>query len=469
LSSVAEDLHIPLHVVCPNGILDERFVASWERKLDRMKRENDEGANLEPKANLLNPDEDEDENDSLSDDAKACENPKSDECSRFIESILTGRQKQRQQQQQQQRQRAFSSPSKNRFLRGLLKVRKKRMKASADTKPVFPNRRLRKRPTLGSEKKMEKFLTHNDKSLKGIRHLVFDNNNASKGEADTTAMSSRVHGASVLTRSKARLIRQRYPGGISKNNNNNNNNNNNDDSNANEIKNKDDDDATRTKTTTTTTSTREKTKKQRHFHDNNKNNNNNNNIDNDDNNSNNSDKTTDAFDIVLNRREKRRHENTSDGDILFSPDCLLIIDDALISQSHLREDKNESVKKKSNNFVRILEFIESLCLEKCHHYHINLIIVSQTNLVSSGNTYVSQLYRSIRTNLDGFVLYQQNISDVRRFLMSLGTGENYRLLKEIYISSIENAMSEHVGESRLSRPYIFYSVNNATNKNLKYR
>ena len=172
----------------------------------------------------------------------------------------------------------------------------------------------------------------------------------------------------------------------------------------------------------------------------------------------------DAADTILNERESL----ASKTNISFRESCILIVDDALFTKTQLR-DGDDDLKKKRSNYLKTLEFINHLCLELSHHMKIHVVIISQSNLTGNGNNYISSLYKSIKNNIDTFILFQQSLADIRNFLLSLGTGQTYRILKEIYLQAIEYSMPETVHDARVSRPYIMLNMGNSSNRNLRFR
>ena len=430
LTDVANDLKIPLYVNVPDGVLNPHFVSSWERRLqnERHEMKSQQSDRLGSSANAsknLRPDnddseeeedEEEEENDDKSNHDAADDNcSEEDECEEFIERILNSR------QQQQQRERTDDF-----FLRGVLPQKKSRIN----------NRRLSKMPRIGSEKKMKKFLSLKDDRLNSIGHLALekqfppsppsyrsDMNNSRRRKIPFIDRGGG-RGGGMVTRSRALLADKATENGQGG------------------------EERRRTNKRTISiddvmeTGTPKKKKATRI----------------------NTSSLSDAADNILNERESL----ASKTNISFRESCILIVDDALFTKTQLR-DGDDDLKKKRSNYLKTLEFINHLCLELSHHMKIHVVIISQSNLTGNGNNYISSLYKSIKNNIDTYILFQQSLGDIRNFLLSLGTGQTYRILKEIYLQAIEFSMPETVHDARVSRPYIMLNMGNSSNKNLRFR
>ena len=440
LTDVANDLKIPLYVSVPDGVLNPHFVSSWQRRLQNERHKMDSqqsdrlGSSANASKNLQSDNDDSEEEEDEEEEEKKKKKKKNDdksnhdaaddncseedECEEFIERILNSRQ---QQQQRQQRERTDDF-----FLRGVLPQKKSRIN----------NRRLSETPRIGSEKKMKKFLSMKDDRLNSIGHLALEKQfppSPPPYRSGTDNSRRRKipfidrgggRGGGMVTRSRALLAdkaTENGQGGEERRR-----------TNKRTIS---IDDVMETRTPKKKKATRINTSS-----------------------------LFDAADTILNERESL----ASKTNISFRESCILIVDDALFTKTQLR-DGDDDLKKKRSNYLKTLEFINHLCLELAHHMKIHVVIISQSNLTGNGNNYISSLYKSIKTNIDTFILFQQSLADIRNFLLSLGTGQTYRILKEIYLQAIEYSMPETVHDARVSRPYIMLNMGNSSNRNLRFR
>ena len=72
--------------------------------------------------------------------------------------------------------------------------------------------------------------------------------------------------------------------------------------------------------------------------------------------------------------------------------------------------------------------------------------------------------------MDAFVIFQQPLRDIRNFFSSLTIAEDYQMLKNIYLETIEQmGDKESPGDERVYRPYLVLALTNATAKSLKIR
>ena len=107
--------------------------------------------------------------------------------------------------------------------------------------------------------------------------------------------------------------------------------------------------------------------------------------------------------------------------------------------------------------------------ERAHHFQLHVCSIGQSNLVASGNNLVSRSLKTLRQNLDSYVLFQSNLVDVRIFLGQILTGDEFQVLKQMYLNSIEESLPESPSDHRVSRPYLNINLTNSTAKTLKIR
>ena len=107
-----------------------------------------------------------------------------------------------------------------------------------------------------------------------------------------------------------------------------------------------------------------------------------------------------------------------------------------------------------------MRMIQAFVMEKCNHYQIGLILTSQFTLSGAGSNQVSHLLRSIRSNLDGTVIFPTNLKNLRHFLSSFTVGEQFQKMKSLFTYLLENSFSDDPADPRTGRPYVFISHGN---------
>ena len=151
----------------------------------------------------------------------------------------------------------------------------------------------------------------------------------------------------------------------------------------------------------------------------------------------------------------------------FLPESLILIDDAFCHKaSCISSDVN--AKQKNNEYVRTLNFIQSLAQKYCHHYRWHLCITSQSPLSSAGTSAVAQMFRDIRTNLDSIGLFNLIARDQQTLLQQIYSGETYNFVKQI-LQRLNGEFNEEPGDKRLHRPVLILGLNPSTNKALQFR
>ena len=151
----------------------------------------------------------------------------------------------------------------------------------------------------------------------------------------------------------------------------------------------------------------------------------------------------------------------------FLPESLILIDDAFCHKaSCLSSDAN--AKQRNNEYIKTLNFIQSLTQKYCHHYQWHLCITSQSPLSSAGTSAVAQMFRDIRTNLDSIALFNLIARDQQTLLQQIYSGETYNFVKQI-LQSLNGEFNEEPGDKRLHRPVLILGLNPSTNKALQFR
>ena len=119
---------------------------------------------------------------------------------------------------------------------------------------------------------------------------------------------------------------------------------------------------------------------------------------------------------------------------IFPASALLIIDDLQCVDS---EDGDQV--SKSNTFLpEILNHIQNLVIRDCNHFSINLVLISHhPNFGVSGNNKSATLVRTIRSNMDSYTIYKLSSRDLRLFLTSISSGDDYLTLKTIFTEAFQ--------------------------------
>ena len=163
------------------------------------------------------------------------------------------------------------------------------------------------------------------------------------------------------------------------------------------------------------------------------------------------DVSDDDFDVVSANKEHSVEEYYID----FSPGTLILADDLLV---HRADNGTASTSAETQNrYLQTLRMIQAFVMEKCNHYQIGLILTSQFTLSGAGSNQVSHLLRSIRSNLDGTVIFPTNLKNLRHFLSSFTVGEQFQKMKSLFTYLLENSFSDDPADPRTGRPYVFIS------------
>ena len=97
--------------------------------------------------------------------------------------------------------------------------------------------------------------------------------------------------------------------------------------------------------------------------------------------------------------------------IRFKKSCLLLLDDAFIPPSSSSSIPNGAGGKEKKpvefndkkNLLSTLEIARRLCVELSHHLEINLVIVHQGQVNTSGTDFISKTLKTIKANVDAFI------------------------------------------------------------------
>ena len=97
------------------------------------------------------------------------------------------------------------------------------------------------------------------------------------------------------------------------------------------------------------------------------------------------------------------------------------------------------------------------------------MITSQFPLSNMGNSTTSRIVRALQANIDIFILFKSNLRDLRNFLRSFATADEFQQLKRLAIQVLEEDQADDPSDARTFRNFIAFSFNNATTPNYRIR
>ena len=151
----------------------------------------------------------------------------------------------------------------------------------------------------------------------------------------------------------------------------------------------------------------------------------------------------------------------------FLEDSLILIDDAFCHKTSCISTDSDN-KQKNAEYLNTLRFIQSLTQKFCHHYRWHLCITTQSPLSSAGTSAVSQMFRDIRTNLDGTAVFSLVLRDLQTLLSQIYSGEEYSYVKRL-IQHLNHEFDENPADRRVYRPVLILGLNPSTRKTLQFR
>ena len=147
--------------------------------------------------------------------------------------------------------------------------------------------------------------------------------------------------------------------------------------------------------------------------------------------------------------------------------AVLILDDVLITSSDLNP---ATAKVRRESYLETLIFVRQLAVESSHHLGVSFILTQQTPLTNSGNAYISDCVKTLRQNIDTFLVFSLQNKEMRNLLMSVSSGEQYQRLKHIFLRATDDGIEESPNDIRQKRPYICFSLNPRTvDRTLRFR
>ena len=174
------------------------------------------------------------------------------------------------------------------------------------------------------------------------------------------------------------------------------------------------------------------------------------------------------------REYKRRLENAghsgegegSASEIFQIPaNSLLVFDDALTVTTEGGDNFQKLNRKKElqDNYLEKALFLKDLLAEKAHSLDLNVLILDQGILTNaSSSSAAAGILRSIRNELNFAVLFSNTLREIRNFVASQATGDEYTALRELITQqtfSVPTAQSRDFSDTRQSFPYLFLNLN----------
>ena len=126
-------------------------------------------------------------------------------------------------------------------------------------------------------------------------------------------------------------------------------------------------------------------------------------------------------------------------------------------------ENGDEVSATNNLFPQILNHIHNLVIRDVNHFSVNLVIISHhPNFGVTGNNKTATLVRTIRSNTDSYTIHKLSSRDLRSFLISISSGEDYATLKTIFTEAFrgDTKFPETAESGRATiAPSITFSMN----------
>ena len=102
-------------------------------------------------------------------------------------------------------------------------------------------------------------------------------------------------------------------------------------------------------------------------------------------------------------------------------------------------------------------------------FRTHTIVIEQTLLSASNNSYSATLLKCLRNNLDWFACFNNTEREWRTFISSIASGDEFIILKNVLLtSSLQKYDGLDLSDTRSSFPYSFCLLNRG-NKNFRFR
>lgn len=146
---------------------------------------------------------------------------------------------------------------------------------------------------------------------------------------------------------------------------------------------------------------------------------------------------------------------------IFPASSLIIIDDL----QYVKAEDSEDAGTQNSFYPQVLNHIQNLVIRECNHLSINLVLISHhPNFGISGNNKSAQLVRTIKANIDSYTVFKQGSRELRSFLSSISSGEDYTELKKMFSEAFraDSKFPEMTESGRVTiAPSITFSVNDS--------
>ena len=175
------------------------------------------------------------------------------------------------------------------------------------------------------------------------------------------------------------------------------------------------------------------------------------------------------FELIKKNEEQMTTKNNGDQESIFDirVGAILILDDIFVTESSL---DLFSVKTNRAKYLETMIYVRQLSTECSHHLGLNFIITQQSPLHTSGNSFIGDCVRTLRQNIDTYLVFGLQNKELKNLLMSVASGQEYQNLKRLYLRATEEGVQESPTDVRVKRPYLAFSLNPTfVDKTLKFR
>ena len=147
--------------------------------------------------------------------------------------------------------------------------------------------------------------------------------------------------------------------------------------------------------------------------------------------------------------------------------AVLVLDDIFVTESSL---DLSTAKVNRAKYLETMIYVRQLSTESSHHLGVNFIITQQSPLHSSGNSFIGECVRTLRQNIDTYLVFGLQNKELKNLLMSIASGQEYQMLKRLYLRATEEGTQESPSDIRVKRPYLAFSLNPTfVDKSLRFR
>ena len=167
------------------------------------------------------------------------------------------------------------------------------------------------------------------------------------------------------------------------------------------------------------------------------------------------------------RSKQKKNEDEQNHVVKIHVGALLILDDCLLHHSDLTTNR---VKENRAQYLETLTFLKQLATVDSHHLGCHYLICSQNVLSSTGNSFVSECIRTLRQNLDNYIVFGLQTSELRTLLTSISSGGQYQKIKEIFLRATARGSEDSPSDVRRRHSYLCFSLQPAyCDKSLAFR